>query len=675
MSKSKDDFVYPAEQVLKKDLATLKNWPSEKRIRLFKEIEENADQYEFSFYKKQETVIPESQFDRDLDKLEAAKSLLAAAISEDPSSDQQEERYMERIPEDEIQWLVSYAPFRTKFMGVDKDQLEDLIKNQEGEVHEFVEQEIAGQIRLREELLDRRSEIRLSTISYFSDEFDRFLDLADEAVFLYIKNHGLPSTVEGIVDVANTTAEASLERDAIKEEIESKFDDLAQQLHHDIRDREQMLRADMRRLESQYLEGAERNELEAELTELRSEIESISKRRQEDISELTESVSELRDLESNLGERIVELERKRETTIEELKAETKDYASSLIDEELERLHARRQDLVERINHLQREQEQRVASENRFEAELQSLEEKLNEEISTIRESFRDEDGSPDGKAISAELARLYEMDYIGRFNTSVQETDVITLPGDEEFEVPEGYWDDPKRHQSGDHRNVLQSELETKEAEEMDQYPVGRYSIYEVQSGRFFSLGTDTKLVIEAVTKANLRAFGKNGFDAGPAGVDDLLDVVNEAQARAAVTNIPHLIGIASLTGWTEKVKEVAQNESQSRTKFSNVSICLIDLQSNEYFYDTSDPVVDGNINLFYMKIDSERVSECVDIIKNEYVTDPSIRIIKCGRVAERHDFEPSIVKRAFGEIEKSGLGEQGYPEGAKDLCLLIEQP
>jgi hypothetical protein len=169
-------------------------------------------------------------------------------------------------------------------------------------------------------------------------------------------------------------------------------------------------------------------------------------------------------------------------------------------------------------------------------------------------------------------------------------------------------------------------------------------------------------MVIESVVHSHLDAYATNGFDARPADLDDLLDLINEAVYEAEEGEYTHLLAIASPTGWTDRVKQQIENDGIARTRYSQfVSICLVDLQERSLIYDESDPVVRENVDLFEAPIDTERIEACVQFLQDEYVGNPAKQSVAVDDIVDTRGFDAHVAKHAFDRLERQGLGEQLY--------------
>jgi hypothetical protein len=169
-------------------------------------------------------------------------------------------------------------------------------------------------------------------------------------------------------------------------------------------------------------------------------------------------------------------------------------------------------------------------------------------------------------------------------------------------------------------------------------------------------------MIIEATVASHLEAHAINGFDASAADLDDLLGFVNSAVREASDEETPYLLGIASPTGWTDRVKDLVLEDELARTRFSrHVSVCLVDLRSGDLIYDSSDPVVSENISVFERAVQTEAVDECVSMVRSEYINDLGRETVMLEEVVEEADYDRHVVKRSFDRIESRGEGEQFY--------------
>jgi hypothetical protein len=172
-------------------------------------------------------------------------------------------------------------------------------------------------------------------------------------------------------------------------------------------------------------------------------------------------------------------------------------------------------------------------------------------------------------------------------------------------------------------------------------------------------------MIIEATVFSDLDAHAANGFDATPADIDDLLGIINDAVREADRKEVSYLLGIASPTGWTDRVTEQVAASELSRSRYSRrVGICLIDLRDGSIVHDESDPIVADNIGLFDRAVAAERVDTCVETLRSEHVDDLGRETIGLDEVVSEHGFDRHVVKQSFERLEDAGDAVQFYVDG-----------
>jgi len=271
-------------------------------------------------------------------------------------------------------------------------------------------------------------------------------------------------------------------------------------------------------------------------------------------------------------------------------------------------------------------------------------------------------GLPAEDAVTASLARVMELDYLGRFDITMAEAEAIHLPSvaEEAFEPPEGYWESRSERRS-EWARVLGEDDSVDPAE----YPANRAARYEVTDSRFLGLSRETTAVIEAVVVSNLDAYVANGFDTTPASVDDLLRYIEEAVYESERDDVTYLLGVASPTGWSDRVREeLMAGEGDegvlSRARFGkHVSVVLVGLQDGSLHYDEADAVAAENAHLFEPPVHEDRLETCHQTIQEEYVDDIGEEHVLLQEMVEEQGFDAPVVKRAFNDLEEEGIGEQ----------------
>jgi predicted nucleic acid-binding Zn-ribbon protein len=419
------------------------------------------------------------------------------------------------------------------------------------------------------------------------ERYDGRREKIRQGFFVYVETHGLEHMVEAIEEAVRAVAHAADEREQIREELREEFADLSDTLEGQFKNQRRELEAQVREVEGRLASQTVSSEaVNAELEALREETGEFSTAQTEALEELNEQIERTADMERRLDEKIEELEHAREQAVNADRDRATEEVTELVQGELAALQDERDDLRGEIERLRREREQIERARDRLDEQQQDLEARAEE----LEESF-DESGVPGEDVMTAAVARLLELDYLGRFDITMHETESIHTP-DGPFEVPDGYWDG--RSDRWSDRPRLSDLLG--EEDDPYQYPTNQSARYEMTDSRYFGLGRERRMVVEAVVLSHLEAYATNGFDARPADLDDLLELVNETVYEAEDGEYTHLLAIASPTGWTDRVEEQIRTDGVARTRYSQyVSLCLVDLQNGSLNYDDSDPIAREN--------------------------------------------------------------------------------
>jgi len=262
--------------------------------------------------------------------------------------------------------------------------------------------------------------------------------------------------------------------------------------------------------------------------------------------------------------------------------------------------------------------------------------------------------STDGDTVTAATARLFELDYIGRFKTSIQEAGTIELP-DQQVSIPDDYWEG--RCSRRDERDRMADLLA--DSDDVSAHPINPTARYTLTDSKYFGLATETRMVIEATVCSHLRRHARDGLDATPADVDDLVAIVGDAVEAAADSTAPYLLGIASPTGWTDRVVGHVRDDELSRTHYGeNVSVCLIDLRHGELIYDETDSVVSDNAALFERAVEADAVADCIETIRNRYLEGIGRETLLITAAVDETGYDRHIVRQAFSRLAADDAGE-----------------
>ncbi|MEE6210154.1 hypothetical protein U3A55_08310 [Salarchaeum sp. III] len=260
--------------------------------------------------------------------------------------------------------------------------------------------------------------------------------------------------------------------------------------------------------------------------------------------------------------------------------------------------------------------------------------------------------------VSASLARVFELDYLGRFDTSMRDADTLVTP-DGSVTAPA---DEAGESAVRDARRFFENR-----DVDPDAMPRNRHVRYELGNDGVFSFARDPTLVVQVACHASLDAYVDSGFDDRPAGLRDVLDVLAPVVEDAERDDTHYLVAVASPTGWSADARETVTGDTPRSRFGASVSVCLVDLREGALHYDDGDPVVDENSHLFEHGVDDERIDECTAAVR-ERVTDPSATHVRLADVAA-DGYADRVVRRAFDRLAADGYGTVVDVEG-HGLCL-----
>ncbi len=625
------------------DLAALQRMPERSRIEKYNEIKADEEELRWEFGKECPNYLTSDSKERIAGELTLSRLLLAASFYKDgevPAA------MGDDFIEAELEAVVEFDRFK-QFDALDEAQIEERVRRMEGEVYELVQEYTSTQIANMDELIDN-AEVQQGVIERLVDRYDDRRERIRQGFFVYVETHGLEHMVESIEDAVGAVSESTAEREQIQQLLEEEFADLEATLESGFEKQKLNVETKLSRVEREIASEA------VDTATVQRQLQQIETVDDDAIARLDTALSRTRELKSRLDQKIEQLTAAREDAMSSDMEEAGQDAAEVVDAELDRLRDQRSELEKEINRLESEREEIKSARERLDQRQQSLTQRAKEVEST------GEEGGIDGSdVVTASTARLFEMDYLGRFETNMFEVPSITLP-DEVFEIPDEYWEGRSERRSEATRmtNLLQ-EYDSGPSETHPTNPTARYTITE---SKYLGLSERAKMIIEATVVSHLEPHAINGFDSEPANLEDLLSFVNSAVDEASDEEIPYLLGIASPTGWTEQVQDLVVDDDIARTRFSrHVSVCLVDLKSGSLMYDSSDPVITENIGLFERAVQAENVEECVSMIRSEYAADLGRETVMLEEIVEETEYESHVIKQAFDRLESNGDGEQFY--------------
>lgn len=663
------ELTHVRDVILDEDLAALAKMSERARIERYNELKNNEETFLFEFTADCPDFFTDAEQARVRSQFRLARLLIAASFFD---GGEVPRAMSDDFVEAELQAVVDFEQFKV-FDALSEEQIQRRIRRMEGEVYELVQEYHSTQLANVDELLedpDIHQDVMERLIGRYEDRFEK----VRQGFYTFVETHGLEHMVETIEEAILAVAEAEREREAVGAELDETMTGAAETLDDGFEPDRRHLEERLREIERRLATGAASpGELQAELEDLRAQDRGISSSGDHVLAELLDRIDRTDELEDRLEERIGDLKEVRREAKESARESAREETAAVVEDELDALHEQREQVRQEMDRLRRERERVEAVRDRLEARQEDLQEEvesareeiadrtddLQEEVESVRKSLHSPPGG--GEFVDATTARLYELDYVGRFDTSMANAETIVTP-EEPFEVPDGYWDGRSEHWSERVPSAPQDQLLTDE--EPEQLPLGQRARYEITSSRYLGLSREIEMVVEAVVHVNHDAYEQNGFDGTPAGLDDLLALVDRAIAETDADGHHYLLGVASPTGWTDRVLDQLAEEELSRSRFSpRVSVCVVDLSNGSITYDPSDEIASENADLFEFTVDAERVIDCKGVVREEYVDVPGEESVLLSAVAEDHGFPARVVAQAFDELEADGHGEQLYLE------------
>ncbi len=155
--------------------------------------------------------------------------------------------------------------------------------------------------------------------------------------------------------------------------------------------------------------------------------------------------------------------------------------------------------------------------------------------------------------------------------------------------------------------------------------------------------------------------------------MSELLSVLTRYIDNAELGNYFHVLGVASVTGFDEKVFEHINSGNFHKNFVSRyVSLCLVDLETGDVFYNESDERIKPYIELFKPVFDAEKVKAIKEYVigrlelKDFAVLDRVVEEATDGGEEGRR-----LAKKVFYDLEKEGMGKVKYE---KEFGVVVEK-
>ncbi|MDB2245244.1 hypothetical protein PM076_14895 [Halorubrum ezzemoulense] len=647
----------PLQIVLEEDLASLSRMNDRRLIQKYNEIKENEEEFQWEFRQECPDTLRDDEPEILRSRFRLARLLIVASFAQDGAEvdhDQIPDGLDDEFAPQAIKAVVDFEQYK-QFDNLTEEQINTRIRRMDGEVYELVKNYTNTQLANLDDLLDVPN-VQGDVMDQLSNRYDDRLEKIRQGFYTYVEHHGMDHMVSEIEGAIKATAKARSTEAQVQQKLTEQIESLEATVKSGFQQQKRHRHQQLREIETELAAS------DPDIEELKREIRSVetgpTEAQQDALKELRSTIDETESLKSDLENEIQSLrEAKQEATTADTEALSSEVAS-IVDGQLGTLEEQRSAVTAEIEQLRQERQRLEASSE----DLKSRQTELAERVEEIESSVETDTGGLDGESVvTSTIARLLEMDYLGRFEASVHSVPSVRL-AEETRSIPDGYWDGRSERRS--ERPRLQQFLD--DDEHAEQYPVNTSARFTIDSSGFMGVGRSPEMIIEAAVCSDLEAHATNGFDASPATLDTLLEYVNRSVYEAEQTDVEVLLGIASPTGWSESVRRQISQNDISRTKYSRrLSIVLIDLQTGELTYDSSDPVASENARLFELPIDQEQQSECEDEILSRFNrTEFGSEGVLLETLVDEAGFTPHIVKRTFNTLANREAYEQKYLDG-----------
>ncbi|WP_372912762.1 hypothetical protein [Salinigranum sp.] len=633
------------EAVIDEDLASLGRMPVDSRVERYRRLAREEEEFVFDYPASCPDQLTSAEREELRSRFRLARLFVYASF----------ENRGESVPTEfdgdfapvEVQAAIDFERYKS-FDALGEAGIEERIRRMDGEVYTLAKEYHSTQLDDLDTLLDDPT-VQRDVLKQLVNRYDARLDKIKRAVQLYVEIHNPSGLVDSIERAIAAVADSADERKAIQEAIEREVQSMAADLDRTLAERQSAVDARLRTVEADLGgTGEVPGEVQAELDALRAQTAELKEAQERAVSELAGRIDHASRLDERLTGRIAELETAHEKALAD-GGLLHDETASLVSHELDALREQHNAVTESITALRRER-QRIAD---AEARLDEREADLTARVEALTDSFPATGERAGEEVVTTAVARLFELDYLGRFDISVHEaTRLNTSEGT--VEVSAATWDGAvsRRDEVPRLRDYLGADGE------FDAYPANRSVRFELRRSRYLGLGRQRQLVLEASVVSHLEAYARNGFDVRPATVDDLLDVVTRVVRTIGSDDAHTVLALASPTGWDEDVPERLLDETFARNRFDRrLHLYLIDLQTGQVWFDESDDLLAGNADLFEVPVDAERLRECEAAIR-ELADDVGRINVSLAELVD-DGYPGHVVKRAFNRLEGAGVGQQ----------------
>ncbi len=263
--------------------------------------------------------------------------------------------------------------------------------------------------------------------------------------------------------------------------------------------------------------------------------------------------------------------------------------------------------------------------------------------------------------VTSDVAKIQELNYVSRFDVKM-----IGLPRTvyDPIERKERKIRSSSYHHKFNDVDSILNTVKRDYEEVMRKLPLNLRSRYVVAEKKYKLWGKEeTKVILEAAVLGHLRNYAENGFDTRSVTLSELLSVLTRYIDNAELGNYFHVLGIASVTGFDKKVFEHLNSGEFHKNFVSRyVSLCLVDLETGEVFYNESDVRIKAYIDLFKPMFDEEKMRAIREYVVGRLeLTDFAVLDRVVEEATDGGDEGKRLAKKVFYDLEKEGLGKVRY--------------
>ena len=610
-----NEIFKPVERVLGIDLEKLRRMDERERVGLWNQIKTSNNTFE--------NEMASDLLNDMREKLRTDFSLATLLLAAAADANGEDSPVKTGFNTKELNLVQDFEKFNV-FDILSTEEIVERTARKE-DIYDLIVEFWQGQYANLDVLLDD-SDIQRDVKLAFNKLYHKRLDKIVEGVKAYVEKYGPLFPIRQIEKrIWDNIKESERQRKTVVDELDRQIDEITSKLRPLGEFDEQS------ELFKQQLSGIERGIVTGKNLENLSSLES----QKDDI------LNHYLGLEKELAFQVDTINQRRnelETREVELEKAKQEYQEQMQEE--------KQRLVEsELNEIETLKERLFSQERAIEDEKTDLQIKREEIDSRLREITDVLQGKPI-RFITKEDAKLCELNFIARFETKME-----TLPMKIQSPIENRTYD-IKSWKKGAHLKFAEGVSPDTPANARS-----RYSVFERKHGLFGE--SVNKVVIEAVSVNHLEEFEKYGYDTRRINLADFLSIITRFINNAELGEYLHVIGIASPTGWDDRVrKEIESTDFAHNYVSRHVSICLVDSVTGEVVHNPTDNRISNFVEFFQPHFDQEKVVKVKKAIRNKLNLKDHASF---EEIMEETNETRTILNKAFYDLETEGMGRLRY--------------